>query len=468
MTRQDRGNDGVPLAPPKSTNSAERERVSENRCTDRQCLSTSTDSDSSNPCLPSAMSTRRPKGSGSVYEKTYPNGRTVIVAQRTWRDDTGRRRSSSGEGNTAEEALIRLGASLTAARASEATETRSVAQKPGERLTGTSTRGNGRESTLEVYADRWLSTRQVSATWNAKQRRTLEIHVYPVLGQKTLRSITDRVLIRFFDDLRRKSLGIQRNVYKALSTLLGHAERQGHITRNPIKAVDAPRTRRQPRQAEMHNRQTKLRGLLGWHKRDNVIDPCYYARIRLSLIGLRPSEALGLTWDNVVLTSKGKTKPHIVVQQQLARWDRTEKGTGYYIKPRTKTGDIRRIPLLDNTAEALRTWKLEQQKLRRADDWKPQPGMENLVLTHADGKPITHQQDQQRWQELLLQSQVNHAKPEIWSIGYNRHITTTMLLDAGTPQHIVATIMGHTAAVENAHYYHPQETAQRDALGQID
>ena len=53
-------------------------------------------------------------------------------------------------------------------------------------------------------------------------------------------------------------------------------------------------------------------------------------------------------------------------------------------------------------------------------------------------------------------------------MAYNRHVAVSLMRDAGVPASLVASIMGHTIAVEDAHYYQSQLSAQREAMETMD
>lgn len=420
------------------------------------------------------MTRSRATAEVSIYKTTTKAGTPVWVAQKRWTDG-GRRRSVKGQGASAAEALERL-----QKRESLPEDTRVVRarQKPRESVRAS--------STVEGYAREWSRARKVSETVRYKDLRTMENHVFPILGSRVLRTITGEDLIRMMTTLEDGGLGVggRRNVYKALSVMFTYAEKRGRIKANPVRMIERPKLQRRRQQTVMKRRIEITKELLAsWNSaRDN-------ARLRVALLGLRPSEALGLTWKDVEIEEvvheahlqrdgRGGWKTEsiqktervisIIVRRQLARHEITEKERGYYLKPKTKTGEVRRVPVDEKTSEALIAWKREQDlqlaRLERAQ------GMEELVFTRDDGRFINQNDDQERFQALLRETQKRwnpEAEPEVFPVGYLRKISVTIMRDKGVPDSVVAAMMGHTTMVEDQHYYAPQLNAQAEAVKRL-
>lgn len=418
------------------------------------------------------MTRTRATAEPSIYRTTTSAGTPIWVAQKRWTED-GRRRSLKGQGATAAEALQRL-----QKRESLPEDTRTVRarQKPRESVRA--------GSTVEGYARVWSQARKVSETVRYKDLRTLENHVFPLIGTKVLRTLTGEDLQRMMTSLEDEGLGPggRRNVFKALSVMFTFAEKRGKIKSNPIRRLERPELKRHRQQTVMERRMELVKEMVadyggGMTTRD-------YARIRIGLLGLRPSEALGLTWedvevgldvDDIVTEAMGGKRAEqqvraIIVRRQLARHEVTESERGYYLKPRTKTDEVRRVPVDAATSRALMEWKRDQEwdRLRRPKTSHERAHwMDSLVFTRDDGKFINQNDDQERWKEILKDWQVEHDEILLFPIGYLRKISVTIMRDEGVPDSVVSAMMGHTTTVEDQHYYAPQLNAQAEAVKKL-
>jgi len=412
------------------------------------------------------MNERRAKGTGSVYQERRPDGSIEWRAEKKWKDADGGVHRVKARGLTEFEAVARLTAKLSApapvsgvGRTSQPACGASVHKKRP-----TSKEDFGRLSFRE-YAIWWTKTQRdhaEPATVN-QEFRILEMHAFPIIGDLKMNQISEKDFKNLFATIKTDGGGaehpyIMRNVYRVANVMMNNAYNKDHIKKNPLDRIARPSVPKPNRSADMAIRLTKLNGLLAWASRSNFQSnrPQEWARLQVSLLGLRPSEALALTWDCVELTKRGQVEPYILVSKVLKRYEPNSGQHGYYLRPETKTGESRRVPLDKVTADALRAWKRKAPKSEMG-----------LVFCKPNGTHWTQAQDRKRWRDLLTESQATHKKKVIWPIGFNRHIAVTLLLDAGTPQHIVAAMMGHTALVENLHYYAPQEKAQRAALDDL-
>ncbi len=412
----------------------------------------------------SAMTRTRATAQPTIYRTTTKAGTLVWVAQKRWTEE-GRRRSLKGQGASAVEALERLRAREGVPEYPEAVR---GPQKPVQRVQ--------KSRTVEAYGRTWSNARKVSETVRRKDLRALELHVFPRIGARALTTITGEDLVKLFTTLEDDGLGPggRRNVYRVLSGMLNYAVKRGTIKNNPLQRVQRPKNRHLLRQTEMEQRIELVLQMLDMNyppARDE-------ARIRVGLLGLRPSEALGLTWDDLEMEFSWDqimaeylggepimTEPRIksiLVRRQLARHEITENERGYYLKAGTKTGQERRVPVDAETSKALMTWKAEQRRGQNTPDW-----CKGLVFTRDDGLYITQNADRARWKELLTTWQEQHDTVDIFPVGYLRKISITLLRDSGVPDSVVAAMMGHTPVVEDRHYYAPQFKAQADAIDKL-
>lgn len=343
-------------------------------------------------------------------------------------------------------------------------------------------RRRGGDLSLNEYLTLWSKARTVSPETRHKDRRAIEIHIPESIRKKSLKSITTQELLLAFeaipsnmtrrppqkrglvpileagdDTAPERGISAQRNTYRALSGLFNHAIKKGHLSKNPLSPIPRPKPRKRPRQAEMKSKIDAVRELIKRFESGAIDDPQAEARLRIALLGLRPSEALGLTWSHIDSES-------IYVKQQLKRYDSEEEETGFYLKPQTKTGVVREVPLDRKTFNALIRLEHLQREWKKSPRWKPvkRQGMDSLVFTEDTGKPITQAKDRDNWRALLESQSYPYFPPNEL-----RHISATLLRDGGANPNLIANLLGHSVEEENRTYYHPQVEAQRAEIERL-
>jgi integrase len=186
-------------------------------------------------------------------------------------------------------------------------------------------------------------------------------YLIPRLGNTQLRRLTAETVQRFQLDLANAGVG-DETIRKALVLLQGILERAvewGRLTVNPVRVVKKPRQKRRravrplaPIEIE------KLRGqlLLGRRQRDAALISL------LAYAGLRPGEALALTWGDVGTTT-------LLIDKALALGEVKE----------TKTRRARIVKLLKPLAADLAEWRLASGR----------PDETELIFPLRDGRPWT-------------------------------------------------------------------------------
>jgi hypothetical protein len=96
-----------------------------------------------------------------------------------------------------------------------------------------------------------------------------------------------------------------------------------------------------------------------------------------------------------------------------------------------------------------------------------QPNPHNLVWHHHDGRPISHKDDHELWQELLVRAGVRDADGPPVPHHRCRHTTATLLLDAGVDSHIVYRVIGHSDVAMTRGYQLVDLTLARQAFNNL-
>ncbi|MFT3871468.1 MAG: hypothetical protein QM714_02300 [Nocardioides sp.] len=99
---------------------------------------------------------------------------------------------------------------------------------------------------FQKYAENWLRNQPLEATSRETIERRLRLHVYPVLGSKSLRQIDPSAIRGWLHGLSLASSNSQHSVFTNVSTVFSAAVDDGLVPKNPCKArsVRAPRLER--------------------------------------------------------------------------------------------------------------------------------------------------------------------------------------------------------------------------------
>jgi integrase len=166
---------------------------------------------------------------------------------------------------------------------------------------------------------------------------------------------------------------------------------------------------------------------------------------------MRKGELCGLRWEDVELEA-GKVR----VVHQLLSASLTDAGEAVFGP--TKTGKVRTITVGANTVALLREWRKAQreEKMAHRDNYHDL----GLVFTKVDGTPMQINNFGQREYAALIRA------ASVRPIKFHglRHTCATLLLQAGTPIHVVSERLGHAKVSMTMEVYaHVLPDMQRDA-----
>jgi integrase len=218
-------------------------------------------------------------------------------------------------------------------------------------------------------------------------------------------------------------------VRTTLSKLLRSAEARGLVGRNVARLAKRRREGGKAREVKALT-VTEVTALL------DALDGTRWHVVALVGVttGLRPGELLALHWPDVHWGSD----PHVSVRQALSYV------SGVSLKAPKRPRSYRTVPLVPEAVTALKTWRKTQaaEQLAAGPVWSTDwPG---LVFTTEDGQP--HRANTY-WRALT--TAVPGAHPHRL-----RHSYATHLLEAGTPIHHVAELMGDTVGTVEGTYSH--------------
>ncbi|WP_182113851.1 MULTISPECIES: tyrosine recombinase XerC [unclassified Actinotalea] len=161
------------------------------------------------------------------------------------------------------------------------------------------------------------------------------------------------------------------------------------------------------------------------------------------LLGLRPGEAAGLTWEHVKL--KGK-RPTLTVAASLRR---TPMGAMVLVPPKTRTSH-RTLEIPPPVVEALKAQHAQQKSDRETAGrgWQNSIG---LVFTTDVGTPLDPSNVRRTYSRLAEQAELEHLHPHML-----RHAAASLLSAAGVPIEDISDTLGHRSVAVTAEVYrHP-------------
>jgi integrase len=303
----------------------------------------------------------------------------------------------------------------------------------------------GRE-TLQEFAEEWWRLHalpNLAPATRASYAALWDKHVLPRLGAIRLRDLNPEIVARFRADLTRAGLrdGTVRKVLAILQGVLQRAVEWRRISANPCSAVRKPSQRRErvvrpltPEQVERMRKHLLARGRM----RDAVFVSV------LAYAGLRPGEALALTWGHV----RERT---ILVERALALGR---------IKA-TKTGQTRTVRLLAPLAADLTEWRLAQGR----------PDESTLVFPNRAGSTWSDV-TWRNWRRRVFAQAAKEVGLEATARPYDlRHSFVSLLLAQGATVVEVARQAGHSPTMTLSTYAHLFEelgnTDERSAEDEI-
>jgi integrase len=280
------------------------------------------------------------------------------------------------------------------------------------------------KSTLQVYAVQW------------------DAHVLPRLGAIPLRELTPDVINRFRLELEADGVG-PASIRKSLTLLQGVLQRAcewGRIPSNPAVPVRKPSPGRA--RAVVPLAPETVEAIRDWMLSRQMVRDATLVSV-LAYAGLRPGEALALTWVHV--------RERTVLVENAVSIGTVES---------TKTGRRRTVPLVGPLAQDLAEWRLHAGR----------PGPEALVFPGHDGAPwrVTAYQNWRRRNYTPAATAAGVERPRPYDL---RHSFVSLLIAEGHNVVDVARRAGHSpkmALDTYAHVFEEFDPAERvDAADRI-
>jgi integrase len=247
--------------------------------------------------------------------------------------------------------------------------------------------------TLSIWVEKWLEIRKHKPSTAAGYRQNIRAYINPSIGHLRLDKLTPEHVEAMLAGLVRKGIGgsVQHQCHSIVRASLAEAVRRGHSQRNAAAVIRAPKVNK------VKNRSlsdAEVQAILKTAEGTPL-----EARWHLSLLlGLRPSEVLGIEWQDIDFR---RGLLHVHQQLQFNR----DHGLMIVPTPKSLSGN-RTIPLPAYLVAMLRQHrKNESAKLlalgERRIRWEWEGRIPTFVFTMTHGQPLRPRNDDDRWHELL-------------------------------------------------------------------
>ncbi len=282
--------------------------------------------------------------------------------------------------------------------------------------------------TLSEFAEEWFQLYAIPNLAQATQRSYAclwDAHVLDRLGGYQLRELTPETITRFRQQLEHADVG-PASIRRTLVLLQGMLERAvewRRLNSNPAKAVKKPpQTRKKAIRPLAPSTVESMRRHLLEKKRlrdATLISVLAYA-------GLRPGEALALTWNHI--------RDHTILVEQAISFGEIKT---------TKTGQRRTVRLLAPLAADLNTWRLTCGR----------PNGDTLVFPGRTGQPWSD--DAWRaWRRKTFSAAAKAAGATTATPYHLRHSYVSLILAEGKTVIEVARQAGHSPTICLTTYAH--------------
>lgn len=321
--------------------------------------------------------------------------------------------------------------------------------------------------TVKRWSDLWLAQRHrtVRPGTFVSDRSAVNRWIVPTIGHLRLDSLTpaDVRKITTVQESGGLALPTMQRTHAVLGKMLTDAVAEGYQVSQRARETSGPGVGPCSRQAISLEGTTQILAAIAEH-------PDASRWVAALLAGLRPAEALGLTWDMVDLDAATmtlawqlKSLPYVKRRDPTSGF-RVPRGfesrhlTGAYhlVRPKTQAG-MRVVPLIPWLVDSLGAW----QAIAPSSPF-------DLVWPRDDGSPRSSEYDRRQWYEIVDRAGVVVAAPDGRTrrplLYEARHTAATLLLTGGVDDTTIKAVLGHSSVLNTRAYLHSDHTRTRAAL----
>ena len=240
---------------------------------------------------------------------------------------------------------------------------------------------------------------------------------------------------RHHDPSRGLSRASLEKLRTTLALALAWAERRGQVNRNVARLAELPSSAARPtgrrRSMSLDQAQAFLIAAEG-----TIWEPMWVLGL---LLGLRPGEAAGLSWDDV----HGDV---IHVHQALKR-----RAGGALVIGEPKTPQsVRSLDITEEVHAALRR-RRRTQNIDRVAAGELWSNPANLIHTNSVGRPVDPARSRREFEQVVTAAGIGDG----WTPNDLRHTAASLMSDAGVPVERLADQLGHRdTRMASLHYRH--------------
>lgn len=388
---------------------------------------------------------QRRKGTGTIYQNS--RGQWVAAIEAGW-TERGTRRRLTLKAGTEKDARARL------AEAQRRIATEGIVTSFAS-------------ITVKRWADQWLAQRQraVRPGTYVSDRSAVDRWIVPAIGHLRLDALAPADIRKVASAQENAGLALptMQRTHAVLGKILADAVAEGYQVSQRAREAGGPGTGSSSRRALSID--DAMRILAAVAERSDA------SRWVAALVeGLRPAEALGLTWDMVDLDAATmtlawqlKALPYVESRNPASGFrvprgfeSRHLVGAYHLVRPKTRAG-IRVVPVVPWLTEELAVWQTRA----------PSSPL-NLVWPRDDGSPRSAEFDRAQWYEIVEQAGVTVTlqdggtrRPLLYEA---RHTAATMLLANGIDETTIRAVLGHSSVLSTQAYLHTDHTRTRSAL----
>lgn len=388
---------------------------------------------------------KRSKGTGTIYQNS--RGQWVAAIEAGWTVQGTRRRLTL---KARTEAGVR-------ARLTEA-QRRIAMEGPATSFASV---------TVKRWADQWLAHRQriVRPGTFVSDRSAVRRWIVPTVGHLRLDALTPADIRKVATSQEDSGLALatMQRTHAVLGKILTDAVAEGYQVSQRTRETGRPGVGRSLRQPLSVVEAMKILAVA-------AARPDASRWVAALVEGLRPAEALGLTWDMVDLDRETmtlawqlKALPYVKSRDSGSGFrvprgfeSRHLQGAYHLVRPKTRAGS-RVIPLVPWLVDELTSWS------------KRVPfSSSGLVWPRNDGTPRSAELDRREWYEIAEQAEVTVTLPDGRTrrplLYEARHTAATLLLANGIDETTIKAVLGHSSVLSTQSYLHTDRTRTRAAL----
>jgi len=305
------------------------------------------------------------------------------------------------------------------------------------------------DMTVETHLKSWL---EGYVKTNCSQRTQdgyesiIKNHLIPALGHLQLRKLQPEMIEAYYGKACEKlSARTVQHHHRLLSEALKHAERRGHIGRNPCSLASAPSPRKRVMRTltptEVETMLTQAAG--------NQFYPVYYTAVST---GLRQAELLGLRWRDVDLDGLSLSVSQVLYKRG---------GVCIFKEPKTK-GSSRRVSMTPKLGLYLRQYKAQREVMHL--ECGKILGLDDLVFASEKGRPLDPCTVTHNFARIV-------RRAGLGSVRFHdlRHTFASIMLMKGAKPKVISEALGHASVAFTMDVYsHLIEGMQEDAMALLD